>query len=125
MSEETARLKLPERRQGITEVLTYRKDEPGEVKFATTFNWEDGGKVKEVFCLAFKEGTDLRTLLHHACMVVSVALQSGNSMAGLAKVLGEDNPERPVGSILGLIVRAGVTIDVQRGFPAQAMEAAQ
>jgi hypothetical protein len=110
------REKLPDRRCGVTEVLTYRKDEPNEVEFATTFNWEEGGRVREVFCLAFKEGTDMRTLLHHACIITSVALQCGATMHGLAKALAEEDPERKPASILALIIRAGVTIDEHRGF---------
>lgn len=115
--------RLPDRRQGVTEKLTYRKDQPAEIELSATFNWEDRGRVKEAFCLAFKEGTDLRTLLHHACIIASVGLQHGASMADFAKAMGEDNPERPPGSILALIMRAGVTIDAQRGFGAQPSEA--
>lgn len=111
--------RLPDRRQGITEVLTYRKGEEREVPFQVTFNWQDGGQVGEVFALAFKEGTDLQSLLHHSCIITSVALQHGANMADLAHALGEDDPEHKPTSIIGLIIRAGVAIDVQRGFLAQ------
>lgn len=114
--------KLPPRRQGVTEMLTYRKDEPGEVGFAVTFNWEDvfeGEKntnLREVFCLAFKEGADMRTLLHHACIIASVGLQHGATMADFAHAMGEDDPAKKPGSILALIMRAGAVIDERRGF---------
>lgn len=107
----TGRARLSNRRQGVTETLTYRKGEPGEIAFDATFNWDAGGPVKEAFCLAFKEGTDIRTLLHHACIIMSIALQHGATMADLAKGLGEDDPASKPGSILALIVRAGVAID--------------
>ena len=110
------RQRLPNRRQGVTEPLTYRKDEPGEVRFHVTYNWPDGEPIREVFCMAFKEGTDLRTLLHQACIITSVALQQGETMAGLAHTLGEDKADREPGSILGLIVRAGAVLDEANGF---------
>lgn len=115
------RQRLPSRRQGVTEPLTYRKGEPCEVRFDVTFNWEEGGDwrtrgpVREVFCMAFKEGTDLRTLLHHACIMTSIALQRGETMAGLAHTLGEGDPNCKPGSILGLIVRAGAAVDAANG----------
>lgn len=110
------RERLPDRRQGLTEHLTFRRKDKDDVHFAVTFNWEDHARVKEVFALAFKEGTDLQTMLHHACIVTSVALQHGARMSDLAHALGEDDPGKMPTSIMGLIVRAGVAIDEQRGF---------
>jgi hypothetical protein len=117
-----SRDRLPNRRQGITEILTYRKDEEGEKQFSVTFNWAEGGQVREVFALVFKVGTDLQGMLHQACIITSVALQSGSTMADLARVLGETDRTRRPASIMGLIVRAGVTIDEQRGFQHQPQE---
>lgn len=116
------REKLPERRQGITEHLEFKRPGKDDIGFAVTFNWEDGGRVREVFALAFKEGADLQSMLHHSCILTSVALQSGRTMAELAHSLGEENPARIPGSIMGLIVRAGVVIDEQRGFIRKTVE---
>lgn len=112
------REKLPDRRQGITEKLIFRHNEPGELRFHTTFNWEEGGPVREVFCdLPFKEGADMREQMKQVCIVTSVALQSGHTMADLARVAGEDDVAQKPRSIIGLIIRAGVIVDERRGFP--------
>ena len=108
------RERLPARRQGFTENLIHRKGEENEIKFAATFNWQEHGRLREVFCLAAKEGSDMRTMLHHACIITSVALQHGATMDKIAHALGEDDTSRKPGSIIGLIVRAGVVIDQQR-----------
>ena len=117
--------RLPDRRQGVTEILIHRRDQPGEVEFSATFNWEEGGKVREVFCLAFKEGTDLQCLLHHVCISLSLGLQHGATMADYAHALGEEDRETPPTSILGLLVRAGVVIDEQLVAPHAAKAAAE
>ena len=117
------RARLPERRQGETVTLVYHLASGGEIAFAATFNSDESGRVREVFCLAFKEGTDLRTLLHHACIVTSVALQHGATMHGLAHALGEENTEILPASIMALIVRAGVVVDEKNGFGRPNLEA--
>jgi hypothetical protein len=105
------REKLSPRRVGITERLTFRPGVPGEVTFDVTFGYELGGPVKEAFTLAFKLGSDYQDLMHQACMLLSIALQSGQSMADIARVMGEDNPGNPAHSMIGLVVRAGVVLD--------------
>lgn len=105
------REKLPPRRLGITERLTFRPGAAGEVTFDVTFGYETGGPVRECFCMPFRVGTDLQDLLHQGCIFISVALQSGQSMADLARIAGEDNPSSSAHSHLGLIVRAGVVLD--------------
>jgi hypothetical protein len=111
------REKLPDRRQGVTVRLCYRKGEADEIGFDATFNWQEGGRLREVFCeLPFREGAQMRGLVDHACIVVSVALQRGATMAGLAATLVEDDLEQRAGSLLGLIIRTGMMIDAERGF---------
>lgn len=120
------REKLPNRRHGVTVRLCYRKD-LDELAFDATFgfdptvNWPVGARVREVFCeLPFKEGADVRALADQACIVMSIALQSGSTMASLAHTLGEDDLEQRPCSLLGLIVRAGMMLDAERGFAAEA-----
>jgi hypothetical protein len=105
------REKLSPRRLALTERLTFRSGLPGEVKFDVTFGYEPGGPVKECFCLAFKIGADRQDEMHQACIAISVALQSGQSMSDLARIMGEDDPALPPHSMIGLIVRAGVMLD--------------
>lgn len=105
------REKLSPRRLALTERLTFRPALPGEVKFDVTFGYEPGGPVKECFCLAFKIGADRQDEMHQACIAISVALQSGQSMSDLARIMGEDDPALAPHSMIGLIVRAGVMLD--------------
>jgi hypothetical protein len=105
------REKLSPRRLGITERLTFRPGVPGEVTFDVTFGYELGGPVKEAFTLAFKLGSDYQDLMHQACIALSIALQSGQSMSDIARVMGESDPAQPPHSMIGLVVRAGVVLD--------------
>lgn len=121
----SGREKLPDRRQGVTVKLRYRKDEEGEIAFDATFNWQESGRVREVFCeLPFKEGAHIRGLVDHACIAISVALQRGATMASLARTLVEDDLEQRPGSLIGLIVRTGMVLDMEHGFPPEAEQIA-
>lgn len=120
MQQAHRREKLPDRRRGYRVQLCYRKGEEGEILFHATFNWQEGGRVREVFCeLPFKEGAHMRGLVAHACIVASVALQSGATMASLARTLVEEDLKQKPRSLIGLIVRAGAAIDVERGFASE------
>lgn len=116
------RQRLPNRRQGYAQNLIFRAGEPGEIHLDATFDWEETGgwrnkgRIREVFCLAFKEGTDLQSLLHHGCIMISVALQYGATMGDIAHAMGESDLAKKPRSIFGLIVRAGARLDVEHGF---------
>jgi hypothetical protein len=105
------REKLSPRRLALTERLIFRPATAGEFAFNVTFGYEPGGPVREVFCQTLKVGTDLRDLLHQGCILISVALQSGQSMSDLAHIMGEDDAATLPQSMFGLIVRAGVMLD--------------
>jgi hypothetical protein len=105
------REKLSPRRLGITERLTFRPGTLDEITFDATYGFEPGGPVKECFTLAFKVGSGIQDMMHQACTGLSIALQSGQSMSDLARIMGEDHPEFPPHSPVGLVVRAGVMLD--------------
>lgn len=107
---EEARRRLPQRRIGTTIDLEYVLPNGNKVAFSATFNRGDDGNIAEAFCQAFQEGSELRHLLHHNCIIASVALQHGATMASLAHAMGEDHPKAP-GSFMGAIVRAGAALD--------------
>lgn len=100
---------LPPHRAAETIEMTVKLGN-NDIHFAATFGFNERGEVKELFCLAFKTGTDLQTLLHQSCMVISLALQHGASTAELARILGEDD-QSPPRSIIGAMIRTGVMLD--------------
>lgn len=110
------RTRLHDRRQGETVTLEHTTAAGHIIEFDATFNPGADGRIAEAFCLAFKEGADLRHLLHHACIIASVGLQYGATMADFAHAMGEDNPAHKPGSFMGAIVRAGAALDAEYGF---------
>lgn len=76
-----------------------------EQTILATFSGGQDGKVREVFCASFKEGTDLQSLIVDACVLVSRELQSGVDAAELSKKLS-----RPK-SIIGTLVSTAAKID--------------
>jgi hypothetical protein len=122
------RVTLPSRRPGVSLDLEFSARPGHVVELATHYGFDETHTVREVFCLPLKTGTDLQTMVHQACIVISMALQHGATMDELARVLGEDGEEKPR-SIIGHIVRVGATLDMERTaeiheFPKPATEVA-
>lgn len=107
---------LDDRRQGETLTLTYERTRGRAISFDATFNPGADGRIAEAFCLAFQEGADLRHLLHHACIIASVGLQYGATMADFAHAMGEDDLSKAPGSFMAVIARAGAALDAENGF---------
>lgn len=106
------REKLSHRRLHLTEPLTfYPLSGDNPVRFDVSFGFEPGGPVRECFSLDFKVGSDRQGEVHIACIIISVALQCGQSMSDLARIVGESDPGVPPQTMLGLIIRAGVQLD--------------
>jgi hypothetical protein len=106
------REKLSHRRLHLTESLTfYPLSGDNPVRFDVSFGFEPGGPVRECFSLDFKVGSDRQGEVHIACIIISVALQCGQSMSDLARIIGESDPGVAPQTMLGLIIRAGVTLD--------------
>lgn len=109
---------LAPRRDNVSMTMTVKMGE-NPVDFAVTFGFDAGRRVREVFCLPFKTGTDMQALLHQAMIAISLGLQHGVTMPELARILGEDDPAPPR-SIIGAIVRAGALLDMEGTMEAPA-----
>lgn len=69
---------LKDRRFSVTVKVQHTWANGKTQKVLTTFGFdEQTGKIRELFCSDFKEGTDLHTLLMDACMTLSLLLQHG------------------------------------------------
>jgi hypothetical protein len=81
------------------------------VRLAASYGGIHGDpRIREVFCLAFKSGTDMQDTLHQGCIALSVAMRHGATIEELAHAMAEDSPRRQPRSILGLIVREGARL---------------
>ncbi len=104
------RTKMPNRREGYTEPLTFREGQQGEIKTFITCNFNDDGVITEVFAADPRIGSDIQALLTDGCILISLNLQSGADLERLSKSLGEDRPEGaktgPPSSLLGAVVQA-------------------
>lgn len=105
---------LDDRRQGFTVSWSPRIGGV-ELKLCITFNFDNRGRVNEVFCSGHKEGSHMRAVLTDSCIAISHALQRGASIVELAAAFGEDREEGkksgPPASVLGAIARQGAIIE--------------
>jgi hypothetical protein len=104
------RNKLPNRRDVVTVKIEHRN-----IQFHISFGFGSDTKIREAFCAEAKEGTDFHALITDGCILISLHLQTGATLKGLAKSLGEDRLEGnltgPPSSVLGAIVRAGIELE--------------
>lgn len=111
----TDRTPLPNLRTGLTIPVKLRRPGRDDLTFDATFNFGACGRVQEVFMRSTKEGNDLSSLLVDGCIAISLLLQRGETMAGLAAAFGENRAEGqmlgPPSSPLGAIARAGADLD--------------
>lgn len=109
-----SRTVLPNRRQSVTEKITYRSASGGEHEYLVSFGLHDGC-VMECFASGDKPGSDMQALLNDACIAISVLLQYGTSADAIASMFGENRAEGeisgPPASPLGAIARAAAAID--------------
>lgn len=113
------RARLPDRRPAVRETLTWQDSQGGDHQADVSFGFGRDGRVREVFCLAAKDGTDMQALVHDACIAASIALQRGHTIAALARAFGELREEgqsagRPA-SVIGALARLGVEIETGIG----------
>jgi hypothetical protein len=113
----TDRIRLSDRRPAVRQRMKW-EDGQGNDHFAdVSFGFDHAGAIREVFCLAKKEGTDLQGLVHDACIATSIALQRGERVADLANSFGELRSEgnqigRPA-SVMGYLLRLAVSVEAQ------------
>lgn len=104
------RIPLPNKRLHIVE----RIDHAG-VHYHVGYGFDSDGCVREVFADARKTGSDTQATLSDACIMLSLLLQHGMSIADIAAALGENRAEGAssgdCASVLGIISRAGVALE--------------
>jgi hypothetical protein len=119
------RVRLPNRHQSIRTSITWQdaRGEPHQCQ--VSFGFDAQGAIREVFCIAHKDGTDLQALVHDACIATSHALQRGARIADLAKSFGELRNEGEesglAASPIGSLARVGAALEIElRGTNASA-----
>lgn len=106
-----SRQQLPPRRPSETKTVNW-----ADTPFHITVGFDHKLRPKEVFASGGKPGTAMAHILSDACVVVSVALQSGVSITDLSKTLGEipdlaageyaTKPASPIGVIVAALADA-------------------
>ncbi|HEX4302860.1 MAG TPA: hypothetical protein VHZ78_08700 [Rhizomicrobium sp.] len=96
-----------------------------DVEFDATYGFDAAVRIREVFCKPLKLGSDQQLMLRQASMLMSIALQRGASIEELAHVLGEDENDKPARSVIGLMARAGVTLEQNIWAEARARQEVQ
>lgn len=109
------RVRLPGRRPAVRMRMAWQDSRADKHIADVSFGFDKTGAIREVFCLAKKEGTDMQDLVHDACIATSIALQRGERIGDLAKSFGELRKEgEPTGqpaSVMGYLLRLGASIE--------------
>ena len=110
------RQRLPNRRRQQTDELRH-----GEHKFLVSCGFDTNGQVKEVFAKGPKQGSTLDALIDDAMILLSIALQHGEtaerlrrSMSRLGSGLGTaTEPASVIGAIVDLVVEVEAEMAVR------------
>lgn len=115
------RRRLPDRRPSIRDVVEWLDSTGNKRKAEVSFGFDVDGSIREVFCLAAQEITDMQAVVHDACIAVSHALQMGARIADLAKSFGEFRNEGEAegrsASVIGALAHAGAAMEKQLWGP--------
>lgn len=110
-------IKMPGRRRGVNERVVHVRSDGTELKVFVTANFSpESGRVAEVFSANTMSGSDIEAMMTDACILMSLCLQAGVSLAEIVEKLGdrrrhhEDQPGPPT-SVIGSIARAAKAID--------------
>lgn len=109
------RARLPDRRPAVTERFSYK-----DTWYEVTIGFDPAtARPAEIFLSGAKEGTDMEHLLADIAVVVSIALQSGQTIESLSKSLARlpavslapadlDNPPKEYlpASVIGAALKA-------------------
>ncbi len=109
------RQRLPERRDTRTGTLDWAGF---DFKFHVTVGFRADGRAAEVFAVGPKPGTELRATIEDGCVMASLLLQHGYTLAHIAGKLskaGEDGPGSAVAAIVRFAegLEAGFRADVE------------
>lgn len=116
---EQERKRLSNRRRAIRDRLKWQDSRGSDHECEISFGFDAQGAIREVFCLAAKDGSDMQGIVHDACIAASIALQFGARISDLAQSFGELREEgqaagqgRPA-SVIGAVARAGVALELE------------
>jgi hypothetical protein len=118
---------LPNRRPSVIRPVEWAGPDGQPFECAVGIGFHLDGRVAEVFASDLKIGSAMRTLLEDACVITSIALQSGVAPEALGRSLGrvpvlesEDAPASIIGAIVAVLVgenRAGGEVKACGGTP--------
>jgi hypothetical protein len=101
----SVRDRLPDRRPGVTAHVVHPLAGGGQLKVLVTFGFDkETWTVREMFCASFKEGSDNQSLVVDACILLSKALQSGDTLESMKSSLCTPP------SLIGSMIDAGLEI---------------
>lgn len=111
------RKKLRDRRPAVRQRMKWEDGQKNLHVAEVSFGFDRDGAIREVFCLAKREGTDMQGLVHDACIATSIALQRGARVADLAKSFSELRTEgqeigRPA-SVMGYLLRLAASVEAE------------
>lgn len=106
----SGRRPLPARRPSVTRKVVLALP-TGEHRFHVTIGFDPAGAApREVFYAdGQKTGAQLQHSIHDACVLISLLLQRGATLAeidhslGTVPVMGEDAPASPIGAIVAVM----------------------
>jgi hypothetical protein len=114
-----ARVRLPDKRAHFLREVAFRDARGNDhAPYEVGFGPDAAGAVREVFCSGGKSGSDMQSLIHDGCILMSLALQHGATMADIVHSLSElpdeddESKTRPA-SPFGAIARAAVALETE------------
>jgi hypothetical protein len=99
------REKLPNRRDNRSLTISWRGHE-----MSVCVGLAQDGRVLEVFCRAGRPDSDLDRLADDSSIVISLLLQHGADLAGIAKALGRSAGGEPA-SLIAAVVDGALEIE--------------
>lgn len=106
------RVTLPSRRLNTTVKCRHEWASGNASKLLITFGFDEEGRVRELFCADFKEGTDMHTLVMDACVVLSLLLQHGYKASELRNKLAQA-PQSLLATLVGEVAKMEEKDDVR------------
>jgi len=105
-----ARYRLKDRRRSENIRLTW-----SNTAWMLTVGFDEQCFAREIFADGSKVGSEMEALLDDACIIVSLALQSGWQIQELVNRLSREatDPASPAASILGLLVKVAAQAEAE------------
>jgi hypothetical protein len=116
------RTRLPNKRDHIVCTVPFKDARGNKHEYRVGFGPDSTGTIWEVFCSDGKSGSDRQSMIHDGCILMSLALQHGASIADIAHSMSELTEEDQSGarpaSPFGAIAEAGAALEQElKGAP--------